>query len=425
MLHAYASVPGSDHIAPGQPNKINKQDAIAVVPYERGFVAVICDGCGSTPRSDIGADFGSHVLAQQVHDLCVATPKGPAPKFDWTAITDRFLETLKRYASQYVSPDDQPAFDQLVHDRLLFTAIITIQWDSTTIVAACGDGLVKVDDELTWLEPPLRDAPPYLGYRLMRDSAYHRGDLRGHLEIREVMRVNHTMVKNAICVGSDGALPLTDDPDLYHPGLLMAPGAFARWVASKTSERFTGSGFGLGVCRDDATILLIRSSRAQKTLEIERSEIKELKDRVTLLTSERDEALGKVAPLEDLVGHQVHEIRKQADQNTLHRAEIKRLKDEKQRETAEVRRLLARLQKFGIPPQEPLLNRMATACGLPELVTEATPPAVLEAQKQPAPAPALTPITPTLQSAQSVQSSALAGDSGYTPRNTDPWPKAK
>lgn len=389
MHHVYACVPGSDHIAPGQPHKINKQDAIGVIEHKNGFVAVICDGCGSAPNSEVGADFGAHVLSRQVAKLCTASFMGRMPTFDWSAIGDEFLNTMKAKALQYSGSDDIDAFERVVFERFLFTTIIVVQWNETTIVAACGDGFVKVDDTLSVIESPLSNAPPYLGYRLLRDTDYSGFRYRHHLAIKELMRIDHAGVTNAVCVGSDGALPLASEEELFHPVLIRDQNAFRRWVAAKSSERITQNGFSAGLCHDDATLIVIRTPKAQKALEVVRSELKCLKDLASQAQATATAAQEALVPLRESIAKletEKHSLvaevaalnREKAAQASRHVAEVSghlskhtvlvkqftNLKNDHER-------LKARLDVLGIPKEEFFLNRILGAIGLPYIRRDA------------------------------------------------------
>jgi serine/threonine protein phosphatase PrpC len=59
---ATGSVVGRDHGRTGK----NNQDALAYVPLQEGIVAVVCDGCGSQPHSEVGAQLGAQLLTQAV-----------------------------------------------------------------------------------------------------------------------------------------------------------------------------------------------------------------------------------------------------------------------------------------------------------------------------------------------------------------------
>ncbi|RKH40422.1 hypothetical protein D7X12_20835, partial [Corallococcus sicarius] len=57
---AVGSVQGREHARTGR----NNQDAVCVREGEHGLVALVADGCGSQPCSELGAQLGVRRLAQ-------------------------------------------------------------------------------------------------------------------------------------------------------------------------------------------------------------------------------------------------------------------------------------------------------------------------------------------------------------------------
>src|SRR4029453_19002579 len=57
---AGGSVTGHAHVAAGR----NNQDAFCWASGADGLVAVVCDGCGSGPRSEVGAQIGARLLVE-------------------------------------------------------------------------------------------------------------------------------------------------------------------------------------------------------------------------------------------------------------------------------------------------------------------------------------------------------------------------
>src|SRR5579885_3047520 len=58
-----ASVLGRDHVAPGK----NNQDAVfAAVNAEGSYAGVVCDGCGSSPHSEVGAQLGARMIGPEL-----------------------------------------------------------------------------------------------------------------------------------------------------------------------------------------------------------------------------------------------------------------------------------------------------------------------------------------------------------------------
>lgn len=142
MRHLYdvagGTVPGTAHARAGR----NNQDAFHWSEDERGLAAVVCDGCGSAVRSEIGALLGARIVTESV--------LRHAP--DWDRIRVDVLARLELLAS----------LARLDAEQLLFTIVGAWVTPERAVVFAAGDGVVEIDGERIVLGP--YDAPPYLAY---------------------------------------------------------------------------------------------------------------------------------------------------------------------------------------------------------------------------------------------------------------------
>src|SRR5262249_52357565 len=77
---AAGSIPGRDHL--GRGNLLigrNNQDAYAWSCQDEGLVAVVCDGCGSSSHSDIGATLGARRLVTALASWLASCARGSEP----------------------------------------------------------------------------------------------------------------------------------------------------------------------------------------------------------------------------------------------------------------------------------------------------------------------------------------------------------
>ncbi len=286
MHYAIESVVGSDHVLPGQGGKKNNQDAYTAVEHDHGIVAVLCDGCGSRPHTDVGATIGARIIAGEVLRQVNHTA---GVSLNWPGITRATLNELRKIAQTLTGKTESsvPEFEQVVADYLLFTALVVVTYDDQVVIAACGDGVFAIDGKTTYMDPPLAtlNAPPYLGYALLQKTGYHTDELKKHLALVPVAEVSLGSVQKGIVVGTDGVESLIGDESIYHPGL-MKEGALRSWLDSQATERFVNGAFAFGKCGDDTTILILRSNEAQMRLEAERNEVAELRGRFDATMSE-------------------------------------------------------------------------------------------------------------------------------------------
>jgi hypothetical protein len=203
----------------------NNQDAFAW--GERGGVlaAVVCDGCGSAPHSEVGAWLGARLAVEALLQNGLSLDAARAALLESLAPVARALG------------DDAAA-------HLLFTLVGAVVTAEEAVVFSCGDGLGWVDGA-TMLSGS-DEAPPYLGYALLP------GAPAGSAEFRVHWRSPATALAR-LALGTDGALELL---------------AGDRLVALARDELVFQNLDGLrrrlvllrrqGLFADDATLLLLR-----------------------------------------------------------------------------------------------------------------------------------------------------------------------
>lgn len=168
---AGGTVTGQAHVAAGR----NNQDAFSWETTGAGIVAVVCDGCGSSPHSEVGAKLGAQLVTRAVARR-LGSDCDPAELLEQVRL--EVLGRLRRLAIGLAG--DRPAssggapFTRAVLDYLLFTvvgALVTPRWAATF---SLGDGLAILNGERLQLGPYPENEPPYLAYALLPGSAGER-----------------------------------------------------------------------------------------------------------------------------------------------------------------------------------------------------------------------------------------------------------
>lgn len=272
-----ATAPGFTHVNPGQPGKINNQDALATRESPKGLVAVLCDGCSSQPFSGTGADIGANLIAGIINKKLLSGCE--IEKLDWTEITNETSRLLKTEIRKFTLNDSVPAFEKAAIERFSFTAIVLVITGDIATVASFGDGLVIIDDEVIDLQPPILNSPPYLCYLLVQKSAYHTEEFKQYLEFNPIRTLQLSSLAKGLIIGTDGLAPLASE-DLHHPALVQ-PRMLQNWLNAQTTEKLNNGTFVLGKCKDDVTLMIIRTEEAQKRLFANRSKIAQLKQMIS------------------------------------------------------------------------------------------------------------------------------------------------
>jgi serine/threonine protein phosphatase PrpC len=351
MYIVTATAPGSTHTNPGQPGKINNQDAIAQIINSDSYVIVLCDGCGSQPHSGTGADIGAHLIAHAINNNLTKCSK--LDQLDWDVITEEIKKSLRIAVGFFDGDGSTTTFEKMVVERFLFTAMVVVIKHDIALVTSFGDGIVIVDEEAIELEPPILNSPPYIGYLLLNKSAYHSEELKSHLAFSVIDIINLSEIEKSLIVGTDGLRELIDD-DLHHPALVQ-PKSLQRWLNAQTTEHIHKGSFIAGKCPDDVSLVIIRTDETQKKLIESRREVVELKRSVAQLQAN----VGRVTQELDLmtISREVAEEKVSKLNDELKQTKVKAKKAELfETELESLQEAIDKLRKDLHPTARPLLS---------------------------------------------------------------------
>lgn len=201
---AGGSIIGRDHrLVPR-----NNQDAYTIVQGEDVTVAIVADGCGSSPHSEVGAQLGAQLVADAAHVAATQTG-GITERLQWIQ-----LDSLAALEAVMERMGDD--FRRTVEDYFLFTIVGVVLTPETATFFAFGDGIVVINGAVSCLGPFPGNAPPYLGYGLLYerlDMAVTSGkqfEIIRHMPIGEL---------DNFLIGTDGVLDLINAAEQQLPGM--------------------------------------------------------------------------------------------------------------------------------------------------------------------------------------------------------------
>ena len=257
---ASGSVQGREHWLARR----NNQDAVCVVAGADSLVAVVADGCGSAPHSEVGARLGAALLARALAARAGCLTDGSAAAAAVGAALDEVLTSLER-----LSGGRDAAALPWVRDHLLATTLGVVITAERGIVFRLGDGVVGVNGDLATHAAP-DNAPPYLAYRLV-PSECCRLDPSAITPVVEWEGAAESL--DSVIIATDGAGELRDGGHDAHATLrawladdrlFRHPAALGRrltllardeqtidWEAQHLRKR-------PGLLRDDTTLFLLR-----------------------------------------------------------------------------------------------------------------------------------------------------------------------
>lgn len=199
---ATGSVAGRVHRRMGKPN----QDAVAWRAGEAATVLVVCDGCGSGSRSEVGAELTARWWARALVERVEAGARVDDELF--AAAGDEVLERLAALCAT-LAGGDEAARLAVVSSHLLATSLCAVVTAEQVAVHAIGDGVVGLGRELHVLEPGADNCPAYLAAGLV--GARPRGETwLADAGVGSVLVATDGAVP--VLVATDGAVPVIGAP---------------------------------------------------------------------------------------------------------------------------------------------------------------------------------------------------------------------
>jgi hypothetical protein len=134
---------------------VMNQDTYWIQRSENSLVAVVCDGCGSRPYSQVGSHLGSRLLGEALTQV-------NSGDIDWERLHRQVLDPIRDLA-QSLGGD----FSETILDYFLFTCLGVVLTSENALFFACGDGVFGVNGKVSILDSSPDNAPPYLAYALL------------------------------------------------------------------------------------------------------------------------------------------------------------------------------------------------------------------------------------------------------------------
>lgn len=178
---AAGTVIGREHRRAGR----NNQDSYHVTETTGSIGFAVCDGCGSAPHSEVGAQLGALMAARHIGYCSSAADVG-------FALGSCFLYPCPEYLGH--------------PDFLLFTCLAGRITEQSCDFYACGDGVVIVNGQETWLGPFEGNSPPYPAYPLLRSRGF-RVDEQATSEFVEIASLQPEEL-DSFLIGTDGVYDL-------------------------------------------------------------------------------------------------------------------------------------------------------------------------------------------------------------------------
>lgn len=205
---AGGSIAGRNQIKAGR----NNQDAYDIFSDADCTLAVVCDGCGSSPHSEVGAKLGAKLwlttLRQHLHKNS---------GINWEIIEQEILKQLESIAKTIAVSQ---TFVEIIHNYFLFTTVGVAITPAQTTIFSLGDGVIAVNENLTIIPDFPNNAPPYLAYKLLNPKAEFNICLHFEMPTSDIQ---------SILIGTDGVKDFLESAHKLLPGKTEKVGDIAQF----------------------------------------------------------------------------------------------------------------------------------------------------------------------------------------------------
>lgn len=219
---AAGTVTGRDHLHSGR----NNQDAFHVAACGDCSALVVCDGCGSSEHSEVGAFLGARWTATTLLQEHTRAPQ-------WLETRDGAVGLLERVRMRLLRQLKLLArtLNGEVTSDVLFTIVGALLTPQKTLLFSLGDGLIVLNGAARQLGPFPGNQPPYLAYGLCRNgNAAPAFTLQHWLD---------TSAVKSLLVGTDGASDWSEIAGKQMPGRQELAGPLSQFWEDERYVRNT------------------------------------------------------------------------------------------------------------------------------------------------------------------------------------------
>jgi len=244
-----ASIIGRDH----ELTKKNKQDFVCSYVSDNFVIGVVCDGCGESQYSEVGASLiGTFVLNYFKLYLRAASDDDLHIKTSLESCFSDFMFSFQRSLLFYCINDSTKEQVLFIKEFMLSTCLFCVLVNDKVIIGHCGDGVIIIDDQTRSLDQ--KGSPNYIAYKNIPKEALETSP--SELEFFKIEILDQKDI-NKIVIGTDGIQPLIDKSlinQLYGTQKRQLQRKFNIWQEQKI--------FG-----DDATCIVIEKQNEDSNLQ--------------------------------------------------------------------------------------------------------------------------------------------------------------
>jgi serine/threonine protein phosphatase PrpC len=235
-----ATIIGRDH----ELSKKNRQDFVSSYCSDDVAIGVVCDGCGESKFSEVGASLiGTFVLnyfkLYTKHKIPVDIKTSLESSFS------DFMFSLQRSLLFFLVDQSTQERVDFIREFMLSTCLFCVFIDNKVILGHCGDGIIICNDEVTVINQA--GSPHYIAYQSVPKEILDKNPTELKFFQIEILDQKNL---NKIIIGTDGIQPLIDKslyPQVYGTQKRQLQRKFNIWQQEK-------------IFSDDATCLVFEKN---------------------------------------------------------------------------------------------------------------------------------------------------------------------
>lgn len=203
------SVIGKYHLGIGK----NNQDAALMRVYGDKFVGIVCDGCGSCERSEVGSNIGANFVLKEIESVFLVEPA------DVGCLDLLKFNEVKQHVTLLITDLAYKMRRDLfgaIKDYLLFTIVGVFSDGENVCVFSIGDGFYAINGNVHQIGPFEHNMPPYIAYNSIPNFVSKEID-PAYLDfnIHEVLPLSKLQ---SVLIGTDGVGDLIEASNKNIPG---------------------------------------------------------------------------------------------------------------------------------------------------------------------------------------------------------------
>ncbi|MDD5649356.1 MAG: protein phosphatase 2C domain-containing protein [Candidatus Nanoarchaeia archaeon] len=202
-----ATIVGRDH----EFSRKNRQDFLHTYQSDELIVGVVCDGCGESKYSEVGAALIGTFIVNYLKSfngiINFNHIKGfkEILEYDLTC----FLNNIENLV--FFNDNCEKEKISFIKEFLLSTCLFCILTKDSVIIANCGDGIIIINDEIKIIDQ--YSIPEYIAYKIVPKEALEKTP--SELSFFNIQVFDCKDI-NKIVIGSDGIQPLIDENLILH-----------------------------------------------------------------------------------------------------------------------------------------------------------------------------------------------------------------